>query len=229
VGIGTITVNDDALLELDASQTYGGLLPPRVRLLRTSSPVPLGAHIQGMTVYNTDDRNDVKPGKYYNDGSKWVRVEGADIVDSISLTNDILVEYKTNNGGFTNLIDLVFTARKENVMLLFTSSGLGYTGAMSTVHFRFRLRSNSPSANVIIGGTMNKIQDYTNAFFNIYSITPWSTSYSKVLTGLTIGKEYTVRLQGRVTGVFGGSDFYDAAIFPVTYPDSNHLTISVIQ
>ncbi len=229
VGIGTTDVNGDALLELDASQTYGGLLPPRVALLSTSVSNPLGTHIQGMTVYNTAIRNDVSPGKYYNDGTKWIRIEGSDIVESISIEEDITIPYKTNNKGYSNIIDLDFTARKENVMVLLTASGLGYTGIMSTVHFRIRRISNSPNVNIIIGGTMTKIQEYTDALLNSYSVTPWSTSYSTLLTGLTIGKQYRVRVQGKVTGVYGGSQYYDAAIFPETNPDSDHLTISTIQ
>ncbi len=59
----------DALLELESMNK--GLLMPRVELESTLLPNPLSAHTAGMTVYNTKDTNDVKPGIYYNDGTRW--------------------------------------------------------------------------------------------------------------------------------------------------------------
>ncbi len=66
----------DALLDLkqneDGTSTKGMLLP-RVSLTSTASEEPLSAHVAGMTVYNTATNNDVTPGIYHNDGTKWVR------------------------------------------------------------------------------------------------------------------------------------------------------------
>jgi len=78
VTIGSLNIPDaNALLDLkqnaDGSSTKG-LLYPRVALTATTSPAPLTAHVEGMTVYNTDSVNDVTPGLYYNDGSKWAKV-----------------------------------------------------------------------------------------------------------------------------------------------------------
>lgn len=61
--------NSDAILELESNNK--GLLLPRVALESTGSPTPLAAHVAGMTVYNTEDTFDVKPGVYYNDGTRW--------------------------------------------------------------------------------------------------------------------------------------------------------------
>lgn len=76
VGIGTTTPDDDALLELNSNATlgHGGLLMPRVELVETDEPDPLQYHVQGMTVYNTADVNDVSEGFYYNDGYQWIRL-----------------------------------------------------------------------------------------------------------------------------------------------------------
>lgn len=73
----------DALLDLrqnttDSSSTKG-LLLPRVALSSTSDATPLSAHVKGMFVYNTATTtagsNDVTPGIYYNDGTKWIKEE----------------------------------------------------------------------------------------------------------------------------------------------------------
>lgn len=61
--------NSDAILELESNNK--GMLLPRVALDSTGSPSPLSAHVAGMTVYNTKDTFDVKPGVYYNDGNRW--------------------------------------------------------------------------------------------------------------------------------------------------------------
>jgi len=46
---------------------------PRVALVATAKASPLTAHVAGMYVYNTVTANDVSPGVYYNDGTKWIR------------------------------------------------------------------------------------------------------------------------------------------------------------
>ena len=76
---GTVTgvalPNKDALLELETNNK--GFLQARVALVQKSNPTPLSAHVAGMMVYNTATTNDVVPGVYYNDGSKWVSAKGS--------------------------------------------------------------------------------------------------------------------------------------------------------
>lgn len=75
VGIGTETPNEHAILDVFSnSSSPGGLLMPRVALQNTSGASPLGEHVAGMTVYNTASTDDVTPGFYFNDGSRWVRI-----------------------------------------------------------------------------------------------------------------------------------------------------------
>ena len=60
------------LKETSEGASTRGLLLPRVSLESTTSPLPtMTSHVQGMFVYNTATVNDVTPGIYYNDGSKW--------------------------------------------------------------------------------------------------------------------------------------------------------------
>lgn len=75
VGIGTTMPNVNAVLDVTSTPAAtGGLLLPRVALTGTANESPLGAHVQGMTVYNTNTVGDVTPGYYYDDGTKWVRI-----------------------------------------------------------------------------------------------------------------------------------------------------------
>ena len=75
---GTPILNPNAMLEIEA--TNKGVLLPRVELVTTDDTMPLSAHVEGMTVYNTATTpvtpsgpaiNRVAPGFYYNDGTKW--------------------------------------------------------------------------------------------------------------------------------------------------------------
>lgn len=85
VGIGTTDPNANALLDIDASTTPGGLLLPRVALVATNNisplPGPLPIDLRGITVYNTATAgtgvNQVTPGFYYHDGSFWVRISAS--------------------------------------------------------------------------------------------------------------------------------------------------------
>lgn len=75
VGINTNT--PDAASDLTLGSNNKGLLLNKVALTATNSPAPLSAHVAGMVVYNTATAgttpNDVTPGHYYNDGTRWVK------------------------------------------------------------------------------------------------------------------------------------------------------------
>jgi len=72
VGINTTTPNSNSALDINASNK--GFLPPRVALTSESSPAPLTTHVAGMVVYNTATINNLVPGLYLNDGTKWQQV-----------------------------------------------------------------------------------------------------------------------------------------------------------
>lgn len=79
IGQNPLTINPNAALEIESSNK--GLLLPRLELQATNLAAPLAAHVEGITVYNTgssgDAPNNVTPGYYYNDGTKWVRIADA--------------------------------------------------------------------------------------------------------------------------------------------------------
>ena len=79
VGNNPTTINANSILEMES--TNKGMLLPRVALTGIKAAAPLSAHVEGMKVYNTATAgtapNDVTPGEYYNDGTKWVKVSPA--------------------------------------------------------------------------------------------------------------------------------------------------------
>jgi hypothetical protein len=75
VGIGTANPNSSAILDITSSDR--GLLLPRLSLVSTTNFQPLLNHVAGMMVYNLATINDVKPGYYINDGTKWQSISDA--------------------------------------------------------------------------------------------------------------------------------------------------------
>jgi len=226
VGIGNTSPNTNALLEVGDGTDTGGIILPRVTLASTTSFSPLSAHVEGMMVYNTVSSGTgytaVTPGQYYNDGTKWIRVGAEEKpIDSVSLATDIEI----SASSFTDIsgMNLTFTARKSSVLVLLSASGHGYTNSVSLVQFRIR----NTTTSTTIGGTMNKIQNnYNPTLGSTYTVTTWSASFSKQVSGLTVGSSYTLQVQGLADGVLGT---YNAVISPTTQPDSEHLTLNVIQ
>lgn len=76
-GFGTSSPNPNAAIDISSANADKGLLLPRVALVSTNSVSPLAAFVSGMVVYNTATTgsipNNVTPGLYYCDGSKWIR------------------------------------------------------------------------------------------------------------------------------------------------------------
>ena len=127
VGIGTTNPNPDALLDVNASTSTGGLLLPRLALTATTSPLPLTADVAGMTVYNTATAADVTPGFYYNDGAVWVRL-GAGGAASWELLGNAGTNPATNFIGTTDAQDLVIRTNNNVRMRIFSNGRVAVNG-----------------------------------------------------------------------------------------------------
>ncbi|MDU1891834.1 MAG: tail fiber domain-containing protein [Dysgonomonas sp.] len=99
------TPASSAVLELDTDAL--GLLLPRVALSSTTVYTLNGeaTHVKGMLVYNTATAGDVKPGIYYNDGAKWVRLDqstgGGGTPNPITVAATAGLEIKTGTADYT--------------------------------------------------------------------------------------------------------------------------------
>lgn len=131
IGDGSLSTNykanADALLELESS--VRGLLHSRVALVATNQPAPLSAHVVGMMVYNTSAQNDVVPGIYYSDGTKWVLAGAGPQLDiEYNESNHQLTVIRPN--GQTQIIDFLeiirSIARTETITELRVQGGGKY-------------------------------------------------------------------------------------------------------
>jgi hypothetical protein len=71
IGENPKSINADAILEVESVNK--GFLLPRIALVSTTVSAPLKKFTGGMVVYNTSSSNDLTPGLYYCDGTKWIK------------------------------------------------------------------------------------------------------------------------------------------------------------
>lgn len=86
VGDNPKTISSNALFELESKNK--GFLLPRLDLQSTTKPDPLTSFEIGMMVFNTSLTNDVSPGLYFSDGTKWIKVNTT-ILQNASTTNNV--------------------------------------------------------------------------------------------------------------------------------------------
>lgn len=124
VGVGTTTPAG----ALDVSSTTNGFIPPRVSLTATNVAAPVvnpqgGALVAGTTVWNTATAgtvpNNVAPGLYFWDGSRWVAFAGSPGGLDWSLNGNSGTVIGTHFLGTTDAKDLAFkTNNNERARIL---------------------------------------------------------------------------------------------------------------
>jgi hypothetical protein len=135
--------NPSAVLDLNADDATNdgelGLALPRVELTSTTSSSPLQVHVAGMIVYNTATENNVTPGTYYNDGTKWIRTGSGTLTGAVNGGLTIINPLSTGDpytvgiteGGVTTsrIADAAVTAAKLNDMGAMSNQVLTYNGS----------------------------------------------------------------------------------------------------
>ncbi|MGB3948221.1 MAG: hypothetical protein WBM13_09555, partial [Bacteroidia bacterium] len=189
IGIGTASPEGSA--KLDISATDKGVLIPRVSLSATNSPSPITSPSTSLLVYNTatagTSPNNVTPGFYYWDGSKWVAFAGNGGKDW-SLTGNAGTVAGTNFIGTTDNVDwVVKTNNIENVRV--TNAG------------RVGIGTSAPSSKLDVEGGVSVGANYsgasaapTNGMIVEGSIGVGTTSPSSKLDvegGVSIGVAYS--------------------------------------
>lgn len=90
VGVNATGAAPNASAGLDVDFTNKGLLLPRVALTSATDVVTITTPATGLMVYNTGtggtSPNDITPGQYYFNGTKWIRY-AAGLINPNSTTN----------------------------------------------------------------------------------------------------------------------------------------------
>ena len=100
IGDNPRSINADAVLEIESSNK--GVILPRIALKSTKTPIPLKKFIPGMIVYNTTTAEDLTPGLYYCDGTKWVKATNNQKEPETNSNQNQLWSLKGNSGVTSN-------------------------------------------------------------------------------------------------------------------------------
>lgn len=209
-------------LSLQAQNVGIGTATPAEKLhvagtLRVNSLAGIGTRVVGADLNGT--LNVIGPGSngqvltQTGGGPAWQN--GGANVASVSLATD----YTVTTTGFTNVtgMSVTFTATKTSALVIFSASGFAYTNSMAFVQFRIR------DGATVLGGTNSMTQSYDDV---TGTITPWSCSFTKNITGLVPGNVYTYTVQAMRNGILGT---YDTVIQAASSPNGHHMTLSTIQ
>lgn len=129
VGINSTGATPNASAGLDVDFTNKGVLIPRVSLSATNSNAPIGAGVAtSLLIYNTatagTSPNNVTPGYYYWDGTKWVALAG-DGGKNWSLTGNAGTIAGTNFLGTTDNIHLIFKTNNTERLRILNNGNIG--------------------------------------------------------------------------------------------------------
>lgn len=140
VGISESLITPHASAILEIRSTNKGLLIPRIALTQTTMSSPIISPEVSLLVYNTSNVNDVTPGYYYWNGTRWVRLLNDGNVDAAwSLSGNIISGSEFI--GTLNAQDFrVFTNNTERMRI----TSAGYVG----------IGTSSPTALLHVHGTV---------------------------------------------------------------------------
>jgi hypothetical protein len=205
VGIGTMTPDPNS--DLTLASTNKGLLLNRVALTSTTDAVTAGAHTAGMFVYNTATNASVTPGLYYNDGTKWGRVQlnnspipslnwllGDTTIDGTSFIGTTAASTNKNFSIRTNSAEVIRIDPSQNVGIRTATPGnklevaTGFPGVSGV-----RLQNSPSVVSLGTNGNGDVIASATASFIN------GSMKYS-YQAGDHNG---WIKLDGRATNTFG--------------------------
>lgn len=137
VGVGTTTPNG----ALDVSSSINGFVPPRVALTATNAQAPVlnpqgGVIPAGTIVWNTATSgaspNNVAPGLYYWNGTRWVAFAGSPGGLDWSLTGNSGTTAGTNFLGTTDTQDIRFHTNNTERARILSGGTLGVNSVGTT-------------------------------------------------------------------------------------------------
>ncbi|MBC7412154.1 MAG: hypothetical protein H7331_06830, partial [Bacteroidia bacterium] len=203
IGINTLTA--DASSILDITHTTRGLLIPRIPLTSANDITTIVMPALSLLIFNTATAgiipNNVKPGYYYFNGTKWVGIGTGVAWD---LMGNLGTTAGTNFIGTIDAQDLVFkTNSLENMRILNSNGNVG-------------IGTNSPLVNldVLSSGNTN-INVTSDGNFSILSATSYSTIGSPYFIGLLAqGTKLTPTYPttGKILTYFAGRDAIDGRL-----------------
>lgn len=151
--IGQVSISYDgsvpdnsSMLEIKAEDK--GILIPRISLTSTTSTSPISNPAVSLLIFNTSTINDVFPGYYYWNGTKWVRLSG----NNCSMTNYLIKTNLLNNTACSQVYDNG------------TNVGIGTTNPLTKLH----IAENINNATLTLSGGNYKFTTFVGDSFPMY-------------------------------------------------------------
>jgi len=158
VGVNSTGATPNSSAMLDVSSTNTGILIPRVALLATNNASPVTSPATSLLVYNTATAgaspNNVTPGYYFWDGTKWVRFQDA------NAGNDWHIDGNAGTNPASNFIGTTdnqnFIIRTNNTERIRVESGGDVGVGTNTPDAKFHShQSGTASGDIAIMATQN--------------------------------------------------------------------------
>jgi hypothetical protein len=176
IGVGTAAPNGI----FDMTSTTMGMILPRVALTSTLVEAPVvnpqgGGLVAGTCVYNTNTAgtapNNVAPGLYFWDGSKWVAFVGAAGGKDWTLTGNAGTNTTSNFLGSTDNVGVAFRTNNTERMQIEDDGQVtvGFNGAPAFLNTQFSALANITNGHGITGmgnGTGYGIRAYNTSAYS---------------------------------------------------------------
>ncbi|MCI1267561.1 MAG: hypothetical protein LKG19_13390 [Saprospiraceae bacterium] len=146
IGDNPSSINRNSVLEMESRNK--GLRLPRISLIETINSLPLTEFVEGMFIYNVATHNDVSPGIYYCDGSKWIKVTASgNASDSWKLDGNSGTDSLKHFLGTKDLAPLILKSNNTERMRITENGwiGIGTTTPKSALQIHGQLMIDSIS------------------------------------------------------------------------------------
>lgn len=159
VGVGTTTPNG----ALDVNSTTQGIIPPRVALTALNVAAPVvnpagGALVAGTLIWNTATAgtipNNVVPGMYYWDGTRWISLAGSPGGLDWSLSGNTGTNPATNYVGTTDNVPLILRANSIERIRMGTAETVINEDAQN---YDFRVESVNETEMFLVDASTNHV------------------------------------------------------------------------
>jgi hypothetical protein len=150
VGIGTTTPEASSILDVTASDK--GFIAPRVSLTNvTDNLAPINSPAEGLLIYNTNAAvtGGSGTGYYYWNGTQWVKLITATVIDDWKLIGNSGTNPLTNFIGTTDAQDLVFRTNNTEEMRIESGGNVG-------------VNNNNPAYTLDVAGSFRINGDFIN-------------------------------------------------------------------
>jgi len=224
VGIGTTTPNASAVLDVNSSAK--GVLIPQVALTGTTDNSTILNPANSLLIYNTSQINDVSPGYYYREGTKWLRIVNSGDSEKWTLSGNSGTSVGTNFIGTTDLQDFaIYTNNAEAIRVKNNGNvGIGTTNPGEQLEVSGGMTINSSSVLPRRYGvwSVNQLAGANGS--------PWSSGYLHIKTNIDpalINLMFVLHFNGFDYG--NGSNIIDCYFSGYAWTGNNNLFTSKIN